>query len=112
MTTPTPSPSSACSRRAASSRRAYLWIPSRELALLRIRYRVDAGGHNVQELDVRRRFTRTLGNLFRLYRRLLGTLHLLDNSLDTPRLIFKEESGQTAVIDAALYERLRGTFAP
>lgn len=90
----------------------YLWIPSPELALLRIRDRVESGGHNVPERDVRRRFTRTLGNLFKLYRPLLDTLHFFDNSSDTPRLIFKEESGQTAVIDVALYERLRGTFAP
>lgn len=67
----------------------YLWIPSPELALLRIRYRVQSGGHNVPEPDVRRRFSRTLGNLFRLYRPLLDTLHFFDNSSDTPRLIFK-----------------------
>ncbi|HWV99350.1 MAG TPA: zeta toxin family protein [Candidatus Acidoferrum sp.] len=90
----------------------YLWIPSPELALLRIRDRVESGGHNVPERDVRRRFTRTLGNLFKLYRPLLDTLHFFDNSSNTPRLIFKEESGQTSVIDAVLYEQLRGTFAP
>src|SRR5690349_19862316 len=46
----------------------YLSIPSPELALLRVRYRVESGGHNVPERDVRRRFTRTIGNLFTLYR--------------------------------------------
>jgi predicted ABC-type ATPase len=44
----------------------YLWIPSPELGLLRIRYRVANGGHNVPEADVRRRFGRTLRNLFML----------------------------------------------
>ena len=53
----------------------YLWIPSPDLCLLRIRYRVEGGGHNVPERDVRRRFARTLGNLFTLYRPLLDTLH-------------------------------------
>ena len=43
----------------------YLWIPSAELALLRIRDRVESGGHNVPERDVRRRFSRSLGNLFK-----------------------------------------------
>jgi predicted ABC-type ATPase len=90
----------------------YLWIPSPELALLRIRYRVVSGGHDVPERDVRRRFTRTLGNLFRLYRPLLDTLHFCDNSSDTPRLIFRDEVGQTTINDAALYEQLRGQFAP
>ena len=90
----------------------YLWIPSPELALLRIRDRVVSGGHNVPERDVRRRFSRTLGNLFALYRPLLDTLHFFDNSSDTPRLIFKDESGQTAISDAVLYAELRRQFEP
>ena len=90
----------------------YLWIPSPELALLRIRYRVESGGHNVPESDVRRRFGRTLGNLFTLYRPLLDTLHFFDNSSDRPRLIFKDESGHTMISDAALYARLRRELAP
>jgi len=90
----------------------YLWIPSPELALLRIRDRVESGGHNVPERDVRRRFGRTLRNLFSLYRPLLDTLHFFDNSSDAPRLIFKEESSALTINDAALYERLRQEFAP
>jgi predicted ABC-type ATPase len=90
----------------------YLWIPSPELALLRIRYRVQGGGHHVPEPDVRRRFGRTLGNLFRLYPPLLDTLHFFDNSSEIPRLIFKEEAGETTVTDAALYEQLSRRFKP
>jgi predicted ABC-type ATPase len=85
----------------------YLWIPSPELALLRIKYRVASGGHNVPESDVRRRFGRTLHNLFTLYRPLLDTLHFFENESETPRLIFKDESGKTTISDAALYEHLR-----
>jgi predicted ABC-type ATPase len=90
----------------------YLWIPSPELALMRIRDRVASGGHNVPQQDVRRRFGRTLGNLFTLYRPLLDTLHFFDNSSDTPRLIFKDESGQTTISDAARYAELRRQFEP
>jgi predicted ABC-type ATPase len=89
----------------------YLWIPSPELALLRIRDRVESGGHNVPERDVRRRFGRTLRNLFTLYRPLLDTLHFFDNSSATPRLIFKDEARELAINDAILYERLRKEFA-
>jgi predicted ABC-type ATPase len=90
----------------------YLWIPSPELALLRIRDRVESGGHNVPERDVRRRFGRTLRNLFTLYRPLLDTLHFFDNASDTPRLVFKDEAGRTTINDATLYQRLRTEFAP
>ena len=66
----------------------YLWIPSPELALLRIRHRVESGGHDVPEADVRRRFRRTLRNLFRLNRPLLDTLHFFDNASEPPQLVF------------------------
>lgn len=89
----------------------YLWIPSPDLALLRIRDRVESGGHSVPERDVRRRFGRTLLNLFTLYRPLLDTLHFFDNSSATPRLIFKAKAEKTTLIDADLYERLRREFA-
>jgi predicted ABC-type ATPase len=90
----------------------YLWIPSPELALLPIHDRVESGGHSVPERDVRRRFGRTLHNLFTLYRPLLDTLHFFDNSSHAPRLVFKDEARQAAINDAALYERLRQEFAP
>ncbi len=90
----------------------YVWIPSPELALFRIRDRVESGGHNVPERDVRRRFDRSLRNLFTLYRPLLDTLHFFDNSSHTPRLVFKDERGQTTTHDTALYNRLRQEFAP
>jgi len=89
----------------------YLWIPTPNLALLRIRDRVERGGHNIPENDVRRRYDRSLHNLFALYRPLLDSLHFVDNTLNTPRLIFTDEAGQTTVSDAGLYEQLRQEFA-
>ena len=84
----------------------YLWIPGPELALLRIRERVQKGGHNVLARDVRRRYDRTLVNLFSLYRPLLDKLRVFDNSTAEPRLIFEDEDGQTTVYDANLYQQM------
>ncbi len=84
----------------------YLWIPSPELALLRIRERVEKGGHNVPARDVRRRFGRTLGNLFHLYRPGLDTLRVFDNSTREPKLIFEDEDGQTTIYNADLYHQM------
>jgi predicted ABC-type ATPase len=88
----------------------YRWLLSAGPALRRIRDRVESGGHSVPERDVRRRFGRTLGNLFTLYRPLLDTLHFFDNSSDTPRLAFKDEAGQTSVASPTLYAALRRQF--
>jgi predicted ABC-type ATPase len=84
----------------------YLWIPNTEMALARIRDRVEGGGHDVPATDVRRRYRRTLRNLFLLYRRELDSLHFFDNSIPDPRLVFHEDRGRTAVVDQDLYHRL------
>lgn len=84
----------------------YLWIPGPELALARIRDRVRQGGHNVPAATVRRRFPRTLRNLFHLYRPLLDTLRVFDNSTRQPRLIFEDEDGETIVYNSNLYQQL------
>ena len=44
----------------------FLWIPSPELAIARIKDRVAEGGHNVPVEDVRRRFIRGIHNFFSL----------------------------------------------
>jgi predicted ABC-type ATPase len=87
----------------------YLWIPGPELALLRVRERVRQGGHNVPAADVRRRFRRTLTNLFTLYRPLLHTLHFFDNSRAEAHLIFKDEDGKTTVFDHPAYQEVLST---
>ena len=48
----------------------YLWLPSPETAVERVRTRVRLGGHDVPERDVRRRYWRSLRN-FERYRMLV-----------------------------------------
>jgi len=84
----------------------YLWIPSAELALARIRDRVEAGGHSVPEPDVRRRYPRSLRNLFALYGPEMDTIHFFDNSREKPDLIFRTEAGKTTVVNQPLYTEI------
>lgn len=81
----------------------FLWIPNVETALARIKERVLDGGHDVPARDVKRRFHRALHNLFELYRPLLTSWMLFDNSSAIPTLIAKEEDGSLAVIDDCLF---------
>lgn len=81
----------------------YLWLPSSDLALWRIHERVERGGHDVPEKDVRRRFGRSLRNLFQLYRPLANTLHFFDNSGEEPALIFQEEEGDASIFQRDIY---------
>lgn len=87
-------------------RLVYLWLPSPDLALSRIQGRVEAGGHPVPEADVRRRFKRSLANLFRIYRPLVNSLNFFDNSGDEPVLIFREEEGKSNIHKWDLYQQI------
>lgn len=58
----------------------YLWLSSPELAVRRVAQRVREGGHAVPEGDVRRRYRRSLVNLFGLYMPLADDWTIYDNS--------------------------------
>jgi predicted ABC-type ATPase len=56
----------------------YLWQPSVELALGRIRGRVRLGGHDIPEVDIRRRIRRSVRNFELIYRRLVSFWRVYD----------------------------------
>ena len=79
----------------------YLWLPSPELAVARVRQRVEAGGHDVPELVIRRRFWRSLINFDRLYRPMATTWRLYDGSILGVRALVAhgEKLGGQVVLD-------------
>lgn len=81
----------------------FLWIPSPELAIARIKGRVAEGGHQVPAEDVRRRFARSINNFFNLYEPLLDSWMLFDNSKTKPLLIAKRRDDQREVINHNLF---------
>ena len=85
----------------------YLWLPSPEMSLQRVADRVKRGGHDVPKADVRRRFPRTLNNLFNLYWFLLDSLYFFDASNVEPSLIFEQVEGQVQICQQAKYEKIR-----
>ena len=73
----------------------FLWLPSPELAIARIKDRVVEGGHHVPAEDVRRRFIRGIDNFFSLYESLLYSLmffflFLKGRGGDGKSLVFQE----------------------
>ena len=87
----------------------FLWVPSVELAIARIKNRVVEGGHDVPVTDVRRRFGRSVQNFFEVYRPLLDSWTLFDNSTTRPALIAEEKDGKLAVVDATLFAKISNT---
>lgn len=84
----------------------FLWIPDVKIALARIADRVRRGGHDVPEEVVRRRFHKGLRNLFRLYRPLLDSWTIFDNSGVLPHPIAREEVGELRVFDEDLFTKI------
>jgi predicted ABC-type ATPase len=73
---------------------AYVGLATADLAIERVRERVNRGGHDVPPMDVRRRYERSLINLVRVSKS-VDRLVVLDNSsADTPmRRVFESQNG-------------------
>jgi len=84
----------------------YLWTPECDLLVARIRQRVSAGGHNVPERDVRRRYARSLSHL-REHVALMDKVRLFDTSGSAPVLVF-EKNGVVRIHDEARFEAVNG----
>jgi predicted ABC-type ATPase len=85
----------------------FLWIPTIDLAMQRIRERVKAGGHDVPFLDVKRRYLRGVVNFFRVYEPMLDSWMMFDNSGAKPVLIAKRRNGKPEVLEPELYDSVR-----
>jgi predicted ABC-type ATPase len=65
----------------------YYWLDSPELAINRVAERVRSGGHHVPDDTIRRRYSRSVRNFLELYRPVVTTWQVYDNSNGGSRLI-------------------------
>lgn len=87
----------------------YLWLPSAEVAVARVRERVRAGGHDVPAEVVRRRYARSVMNFDRLYRPVASSWYVYDSGASSlARLVAYGANGTEAtVVDATRWRALR-----
>lgn len=77
----------------------YYWLESPDLAIQRVADRVRSGGHFVPAATIRRRYSRSVRNFLELYRPVVSTWQVYDNSKKDPRLIaFNNSFFDTIVI--------------
>ncbi len=88
----------------------FLVLPSVEHSIRRVADRVEAGGHNVPEEDVRRRFRLGLQNLFSLYRPLLDSWAVYDNADRRPRKLAQGDRQNHFVFTLTEFERIAAEF--
>ncbi len=87
----------------------YLWLPTPDIAVARVRERVLSGGHSVPDDIVRRRYHRGLDNFFRIYIPLADAWRFYENSdLRGPRLVARGGTEiDEEVIDARTWRLAR-----
>ncbi len=77
------------------------------LAEARVQLRVAAGGHNIPNEIIERRFKRGLTNLFEIYLPLVNKVLLLDNSYGKLTLIAEQNDLKMTVFNKVNYEHLK-----
>lgn len=86
----------------------YFWLNTPDLAVERVKNRVAAGGHNVSEVTVRRRYDAGIHNLFELYLPICDYWMITDNSLSPMEVIakgFKKEKED--IYNTVIYNKLK-----
>jgi predicted ABC-type ATPase len=77
----------------------YLWLPSPEMAIARVKARVKMGGHSVPDNVVRRRYIGGRRNFFELYRPLADRWFFYDNAeASGPSLIAEGIYGDVTIV--------------
>ena len=85
----------------------YLWLKSPELAVSRVKARVAAGGHNIKEDTVIRRYHLGLHYLFREYMPVCDRWILADNSYDSCEIIAEGSEDGTIVRNSETFARIK-----
>ena len=84
----------------------FLWLPSAEFAIQRVKERVRLGGHFVPDGIVKRRYEAGLRNFFELYQPLADSWDFYDNTSAIPELIASSERGTYAVSQPPLWDKI------
>lgn len=88
----------------------YFWLNSPDLAVARVRARVEAGGHNIPEETVRRRYGMGIRYFFRDYVPVCDRWILADNSRTPFRVIAEGSRDEIMNIkDKETYEKVRSS---
>jgi len=90
----------------------FLWLVDANLAVKRVAERVKAGGHDIPEEIVRRRYTRSISNFFNIYRPIADSWLMLDNSLqDSPKAIaWRNVGGPVQITKSGPWNELREKY--
>ncbi len=82
----------------------YYWLDSADTAVGRVAERVRSGGHHIPEETIRRRYSRSVSNFLTLFRPVLTTWQVYDNSGTTARMIAFNNGYFDSILDPDRWE--------
>jgi predicted ABC-type ATPase len=65
----------------------FFWLQNVDLAIERVKTRVEEGGHNIEKEVIKRRYVRGIQNLFKIYLPIVDETLIFDNSFENQELI-------------------------
>ncbi|PSB30107.1 zeta toxin family protein [Chlorogloea sp. CCALA 695] len=77
----------------------YLALSGLKMSKMRVAEKVAHGGHNIPEVDIERRFPRSLQNLLTEFSFLANSTRCFMNSSKTPELVFVQQQENRTIIN-------------
>jgi predicted ABC-type ATPase len=82
----------------------YFWLRSADMAIERVAIRVRSGGHHIPDETIRRRYARSVRNFLELYRPVVATWQVYDNSNGRPGMIAFHNSYFDTILDQETWD--------
>lgn len=80
----------------------FFWLPSPEMAEMRVASRVASGGHNIPKDVIHRRYWLGLNNLFEIFSPIVDLWSLYDNSISQKPIVVANQ-----IIDSNLLKQIK-----
>ena len=88
----------------------FFWLNSPNLAVQRVKNRVQEGGHNIPEMVIRRRYESGLQHFFTLYRPVVDSWILFDNSGQSYQVVAESTENKMVVIEEKIWDSLNSKY--
>ena len=86
----------------------FFWLQNVELAINRVKVRVEEGGHNIETDVIIRRYKNGIKNLFEIYMPIVDETLIFDNSIGQPELIAeKTKVSALKILNETKFDQLK-----
>lgn len=84
----------------------FFWLKSEEMAMKRVKYRVEEGGHDIPIVAIKRRYHRGIKNLVNLYLDKVDRWAIFNNSKSSSEMIANFSNEELKIINENIYNQI------